>query len=165
MAMILKAEQELSISGKTVLKLMREEGLRCRIRRKRYSSYRGERGKIAKNFLNRDFAAEGPTTKLVTDVTEFKVAGAKAHLSAVMDLYNNEIMAWSVTKSANFVQTMETLDDLSGLLKGPALLHSDSKNVPSRFCGIHNEAVSCKPGPRRSILTRTPIDGQSVSAA
>ncbi len=124
-AMILEAEQGLSISGKTALKLMREEGLRCRIRRKRYDSYRGERGRAAGNILDRDFGAEAPMTKLVTDVTEFKVAGAKAYLSPVMDLYNNEIVAWSVARSANFAQVMEMLDDLSGSLRGPALLHSD----------------------------------------
>ena len=54
-AMVLRAEQGLSISGKAALKLMREEGLRCRIRRRRYDSYRGEQGKVAKNVLNRDF--------------------------------------------------------------------------------------------------------------
>ncbi|WP_286142570.1 IS3 family transposase, partial [Adlercreutzia caecimuris] len=59
-AMILEAEQGLSISGKTALKLMREEGLRCRIRRKRYDSYRGERGRVAGNILDRDFGAEAP---------------------------------------------------------------------------------------------------------
>ena len=110
---------------KTALKLMREEGLRCRIRRRRYDSYRGEQGKVAKNVLNRDFTARVPMKKLVTDVTEFKVAGGKAYLSPVMDLYNNEIVAWSVSKSANMAQTMEMLDGLEPLLQGPALLHSD----------------------------------------
>ena len=124
-AMALRAEQGLAISGKTVLKLMREEGLSCRIRRKRYSSYRGEEGRIAKNALNRDFAAGAPMEKLVTDVTEFKVAGGKAYLSPVMDLYNNEIVAWSVTRSPNFAQAMEMLDGLGPRLEGPALLHSD----------------------------------------
>lgn len=124
-AMILKAEQGLPISGKTVLKLMREEGLACRIRRKRYNSYRGEEGRVVKNVLNRDFMAEGPMEKLVTDVTEFKVAGAKAYLSPVMDLYNNEIVAWSISRSPNFAQTKEMLDVLEPLLRGPALLHSD----------------------------------------
>ena len=100
---------------------MREEGLRCRIRRRRYDSYRGEQGKAAKNALDRNFAAEAPMTKLVTDVTEFKVAGAKAYLSPVMDLYSNEIVAWSVARSPNFAQTMEMLDGLSGSLRGPAL--------------------------------------------
>lgn len=108
-----------------MLKLMREEGLRCRIRRKRYDSYRGEQGEAAGNILDRDFAAEAPMTKLATDVTEFKVAGAKAYLSPVMDLYNNEIVAWSVARSPNFAQTLEMLEDLGPRLEGPALLHSD----------------------------------------
>lgn len=124
-AMALKAEHGLCISGKTVLKLMREEGLRCRIRRKRYDSYRGEQGKVAENILDRDFGAQAPMTKLATDVTEFKVAGGKAYLSPVMDLYNNEIVAWSVTRSPNFAQAMEMLDGLGPRLEGPALLHSD----------------------------------------
>ena len=63
--------------------------------------------------------------KLVTDVTEFKVAGGKAYLSPVMDLYNNEIVAWSVSRSPNFAQTMEMPDGLEPVLKGPAILHSD----------------------------------------
>lgn len=124
-AMVLENELGFSISGKTALKLMREEGLRCRIRRKRCDSYRGEEGKVAKNVLDRDFTAEGPMKKLVTDVTEFKVAGGKAYLSPVMDLYNNEIVAWSVARSATMAQTMEMLDGLEPLLRGPALLHSD----------------------------------------
>lgn len=124
-AMALRAERGLAISGKTVLKLMREEGLRCRIRRKRYDSYRGEQGKAAGNLLNRDFSAARPMEKLVTDVTEFKVAGSKAYLSPVMDLYNNEIVAWSVSRSPNLAQAMEMLDGLAPLLRGPALLHSD----------------------------------------
>lgn len=123
--MALRSEQGLCVSGKTVLKLMREEGLICRIRRKRYNSYRGEEGKAAKNILNRNFTAKAPMKKLVTNVTEFKVAGAKAYLSPVMDLYNNEIIAWSVARNANMAQAMEMLDRLGPHLYGPALLHSD----------------------------------------
>lgn len=126
-AMALRTEQGLAISGETVLKLMREEGLSCRIRRRRYNSYRGETGKVAANVPDRDFKAEAPTKKLVTDVTEFKVAGAKAYLSPVMDLYNNEIVAWSVSRSPNLAQTMEMLDRLEPLLNGPALLQLRSR--------------------------------------
>ena len=68
-AMALRAEQGLCISGKTVLRLMREEGCRCGIRRRRYNSYRGEVGRAAGNVLGRDFSADVPMTKLVTDVT------------------------------------------------------------------------------------------------
>lgn len=124
-AMVLRAEQGLAVSGKTVLKLMREEGLRCKIRAKKYNSHKGEIGKAAANLLAREFTSKAPMEKLVTDVTEFKVAGGKAYLSPVMDLYNNEIVAWSISKSPDFAQTMEMLDLLEPRLEGKALLHSD----------------------------------------
>ena len=118
-------KQGLCISGKTVLKLMHEEGLRCRIRRKRYNSYVGPVGKSAPNILNREFEATRPMEKLATDVTEFAVAGGKAYLSPVMDLYNNEIVAWSISKSPNYSQINEMLDMLQPKVLAPALLHSD----------------------------------------
>lgn len=123
--MILRAEQGLAVSGKTVLKLMREEGLRCKIRAKKYNSHKGEVGRVAANLLNREFEAKRPMEKLATDVTEFKVAGEKAYLSPVMDLYNNEIVAWSISRSPNFAQIMEMMDGLESKLAGEALLHSD----------------------------------------
>lgn len=125
-AMALRAEQGLRISGKTVLRLMREEGCRCGIRRRRYNSYKGEVGRAAGNVLDRDFSADAPMTKLVTDVTEFKVAGAKAYLSPVMDLFNNEIVAFSISRHANMGQVNEMMAQLEALELGPnPLMHSD----------------------------------------
>ena len=142
--MALRAEQGLSISGKTVLRLMREEGCVCRIRRRRYNSYKGEVGKAAKNVLNREFAADAPMTRLATDVTEFNVAGAKACLSPVMGLFNNEIVAFSISRSLNMAQIDEMMGRLASLEFGESpLLHSDSKNVASRFCGGGDAVVSC----------------------
>ena len=124
-ALALRNEQGLCISGKTVLRLMREEGLRCRIRRKKYSSYRGEQGKAARNVLGRDFRAGRPMEKLATDVTEFHQPWGKAYLSPVMDLYNNEIVAWAVSEHPNMAQIDEMMAMLEPRLDGPALLHSD----------------------------------------
>ena len=125
MALVLRNEQGLRMSGKTVLRLMREEGLVCRIRRKRYSSYRGEQGKVARNVLGRDFSSGEPMRKLATDVTEFHQPWGKAYLSPVMDLHNNEIVAWSVSRHLNKALIDEMLDMLEPRLDGPALLHSD----------------------------------------
>lgn len=124
-AMTLRAERGLRISGKTVLRLMREEGLFCRIRRRKHGSYRGAQGKAARNVLNRDFAADAPMRKLITDVTEFSQPWGKAYLSPVMDLFNNEIVAWSVAERANMAQVDEMMAMLEPRLAGPALLHSD----------------------------------------
>lgn len=134
------------IADKTVLKVMREEGLLCRTRRRRkYRSYMGQVGKSSPNLLARDFEAEGPMTKLVTDVTEFKVGGTKLYLSPVVDLYNDEVVAYSISRSPNMKMVLEMLAGLEGRLDGEdaPLLHSDSKNVASRFCGNRNGAVSC----------------------
>ena len=66
-----------SCNHKAVQRLMRELGLVCRVRIKKYRSYRGEVGKIAPNLLNREFHAEKPNQKWVTDVTEFNLFGQK----------------------------------------------------------------------------------------
>lgn len=116
------------IADKTVLKVMREEGLLCRTRRRRkYRSYMGQVGKSSPNLLARDFEAEGPMTKLVTDVTEFKVGGTKLCLSPVVDLYNDEVVAYSISRSPNMKMVLEMLAGLEGGLdgEGAPLLHSD----------------------------------------
>lgn len=124
--MALRHEEGLAISGKTVLKLMRQEGLFFKYRRKKYNSYKGEQGCIAKNILDRDFNTERPLEKLVTDVTEFAVAGAKAYLSPVMDLFNNEILSWSVSAHPNMLQIEEMMDGLETKLDGEiCIMHSD----------------------------------------
>ena len=61
------------LNHKTVQRLMKELGLVCRVRIKKYRSYKGEIGRIAPNLLNRNFCAEKPNQKWVTDVTEFSL--------------------------------------------------------------------------------------------
>ena len=56
---------------KMVSRLMKELGLVCRVRMKKYRSYRGEAGRIAPNLLERNFAASRPNEKIVTDITKF----------------------------------------------------------------------------------------------
>ena len=63
------------INHKTVQRLMKELKLECKVRMKKYRSYKGEVGKIAPNLLGRDFKADAPTQKWITDVTEFHPFG------------------------------------------------------------------------------------------
>ena len=59
------------LNHKTVQRLTKELGLVCRVRMKKYRSFKGEVGKIAPNLLKRDFSTTAPNQKWVTDVTEF----------------------------------------------------------------------------------------------
>jgi putative transposase len=90
------------VNHKTVQTLMGELGLKSLVRPKKYRSYKGEVGQAAPNILQRQFEAEGPNQKWVTDVTEFNVAGEKLYLSPVMDLYNGEIIAFETANRPVF---------------------------------------------------------------
>ena len=126
-ALALRREEGLCLSGKTVAKLMREEGLRCLVRRKKYHSYKGEIGKIAPHVLSRDFSAHRPGLKWVTDITEFKVGATKVYLSPVIDLYNGEVISYSVSSNPSIRMVLDMVDravDRLGPGESP-ILHSD----------------------------------------
>ena len=115
-AMCLRAEEGAVIADKTVLKMMREMGMSCEIRRPRgrrpYSSYKGAVGETFENVLGRDFAADAPWEKLGTDVTEFKVAGGKAYWAPTLDFFSMEIVASDISRSPNLAQQERMLDEL-----------------------------------------------------
>lgn len=111
------ARQGRQTAQKTVLKLMREENLVCKVRtRSKYSSYRGQVGKVADNLLKREFNAQSPNTKWVTDVTEFKIAGRKVYLLLVLDLFDRSIVSYSVSESPSVAFTTESLIKAIGTL-------------------------------------------------
>ncbi len=85
------------LNHKTVQRLMRELGLVCRVRMKKYRSYKGEVGKIAPNLLNRDFRADKPNQKWVTDITEFHLFGEKLYLSPILDLHSSDLVSYTIS--------------------------------------------------------------------
>ena len=106
---------------------MKIEGLTCQLRKKRYRSYKGLVGKTAPNLLNRDFKATQPNQKWATDVTEFKVFGKRFYLSPILDLFNGEVVSYSLTGSPSFAGTIEMLKKAFQRLpeKVELILHSD----------------------------------------
>ena len=106
---------------------MKESGLICRARMKKYRSYKGETGKIAPNLLNRDFHADKPNQKWVTDVTEFSLFGEKLYLSPILDLHSSDLVSYTILDrpSLSMVTNMlnkafEKIPDDTNLI-----LHSD----------------------------------------
>lgn len=71
-------EQGLVVNHKKVLRIMKELNLLCkkfRNKSRKYSSYKGEVGKIAENLINRNFYANKPNKIWLTYVTEFRLSG------------------------------------------------------------------------------------------
>lgn len=125
--MLVLHQKGIAINHKTVQKLMRNMGLRGKRRKSKYKSYKGEVGKVAPNIINRDFETSKPFQKLATDVTEFAVCDDKVYFSPILDLYNNEVISYSISLNPNFEQTKEMLKGLFEKLpqKATPILHSD----------------------------------------
>ena len=90
--------RKIFLNHKTVQKLMKQLGLVCCVRIKKYHSYKGEVGKIAPNLLNRDFYAQKPNEKWVTDVTEFSLFGKKLYLSPILDLHSSYLVSYTISE-------------------------------------------------------------------
>lgn len=111
---------------------MRELGLKCVkfTRKSRYKSYKGKVGKVAKNRLNRRFDTPNRLQKLVTDVTEFKcTCDEKLYLSPILDLYNGEIITFSISKRPTLDFVLASLTSAVEVIKDEAeyrtTIHSD----------------------------------------
>lgn len=88
------------ISEKVIRELMKVEGLKVRPQRMRkYSSYVGEISPAVPNLIDRDFHAEQPNEKWLTDITEFSIPAGKVYLSPVIDCYDGMPVAWSISTS------------------------------------------------------------------
>ncbi|MGR3808011.1 IS3 family transposase [Pasteurella testudinis] len=118
-----------TVNHKRVQRLIQVMGLQVKGKKKRkYCSYQGEVGRIADNLLGRDFIAGNPNEKWVTDVTEFKAKdGNKVYLSPILDLFNNEIIAYQLSRRPNWAMVEQMLQQ--SLEKRPKsatpILHSD----------------------------------------
>ena len=115
------------LNHKTVYRLMTELGLVCRVRMKKYRSYKGEKGTTADNVLNRDFQAEKPNQKWVTDVTEFRLFGQKLYLSPILDLYSGDIVTYTLSDSPSLLMVTTMLEQAFAKIPDNTnlLLHSD----------------------------------------
>ena len=123
------------VNHKTVQKLMKELNLKCLVRTKKYHSYKGEAGKTAPNLIQRNFKADAPNEKWTTDVTEFALLGTKIYLSPILDMYNSEIISYTISERPVLNQVIDMLE--KAFIKIPdntnLIFHSDyaeEKTIP-----------------------------------
>jgi transposase-like protein len=124
----LLAQEGTKVSEKVVRMLMEEACLVAQPKRKRkYSSYQGEITPAPENLLERNFHADTPNEKWLTDITEFHIPAGKAYLSPVVDCFDGMLVSWTVSTrpDAELVNTM--LDMATGTLNDGEcpIIHSD----------------------------------------
>ena len=127
MKILLHNEYRINIGKNKVLKIMHENDLLAKIRRKKIKY-----GLIAKehltapNILKREFHADNKQSKLAVDITYIPIPNSMVYMASILDMYNNELIGYKLSQSQNISLTIDLVNDLCEqyALKG-SLLHSD----------------------------------------
>lgn len=116
------------LSEKIVRRIMREEKLIAKtIKMRKYNSYHGEITPAVPNILQRDFKADKPNEKWVTDITEFSIPAGKVYLSPMVDCFDGAVVSWTISTSPNAELVNTMLDQALDILqkdKRP-IVHTD----------------------------------------
>lgn len=116
------------LSEKVIRRIMKEDNLHVRhTKQRKYNSYKGEISPEVENVINRDFHADKPNSKWLTDITEFHIPAGKIYLSPIIDCFDGLPVSWTIGTSpdADLVNTM--LDEAIALLNEheKPIIHSD----------------------------------------
>ena len=113
------------VNHKKVYRLMSELGIQSIIRKKR-RVWKNRLSRVFDNVLERNFNERVENEVLVTDITYLPTKSGFLYLSAVQDLYNNEIVAWKISERNDLDLVMDTLTELTSKRNVyRSIIHSD----------------------------------------
>ena len=128
----LAVNHKLAVNDKRVLRICRNKGIQSTIKWKPKGCTKSARNPehIAKTYLHREFCADTPNEKWLTDVSEFKyyigIEVHKIYLSAILDLYDRRIVAFKISDHNDNPLVMDTFDEAVRLEPNAhPLFHSD----------------------------------------
>jgi transposase InsO family protein len=105
-------EQKESVSRKRVIRLMQEDGLKARERKRFKCTTMSDHDQpVAANLLDRQFTAEAPDQRWVGDTTEFVIGeSGKLYLAAILDLFSRFIVGWAISAVNDRHLTIKALE-------------------------------------------------------
>lgn len=123
----LRTVDHLNINYKKVSRLMREMGLRAKIRRNRFRVFKQPEEQRCHDLIQRQFKASQPNKKWYTDVSVFKFGETPLYLSAVIDGFNNEVISFVMSEHPDLQLAYDTIEQCvqKQNLTDPVILHSD----------------------------------------
>ncbi|SOE56213.1 Transposase InsO and inactivated derivatives [Fibrobacter sp. UWT3] len=128
-----RIHSELSKTGKKVSEKVVRRAMKLgnlivyKPKKLKYSSYKGEITPAVPNILNRNFHADAPNQKWLTDITEFPLHDGKVYLSPIIDCFDGAPVCWTIGESPNATLVDEMLDKaVATLHEGEApIIHTD----------------------------------------
>ncbi|CAM5248817.1 hypothetical protein LSPH24S_04992 [Lysinibacillus sphaericus] len=148
------------VNHKVVQRIMQKYGWQCRVKVKKRKRT-GQPYAIAANLLNRDFEATAPLQKLVTDITYLPFGQKQLYLSSIQDLYNGEIIAYSIGDCQDTDFVLDTLAQLHHFPEG-CTLHSDQGAVYTSY--DYQQAVKAKGITMSMSRKGTPADNAPIES-
>lgn len=132
---LLKEVYKLDRDRNTVQTIMQKHHLQCRIKPKRKWKSQGESVIVASDLLQRNFMASAPNQKWVTDITYIQYGSSTMYLSTIMDLFNNEIVAYKMYDHQQTALVIDTLKEALEVRGNPegVIIHSDQGSVYTSF--------------------------------
>lgn len=132
---LLRKNFGIKLNRNTVQRLMQKHNLQCRIKPKRKWKSQGETEVVAPNVLARDFIASEPNEKWVTDITYIQYGSNTLYLSTILDLYNNEIVAYKLYDHQQTELVIDTLKEALRARNYPkgVIIHSDQGSVYTSY--------------------------------
>ena len=100
------------ISRKRIIRLMQQEGLKARVRKRYKSTTMSDHDQpVADNLLQQEFTAERPNQRWVGDTSELRIGhSGKAYLAVVLDLFSRFVVGWAVSAVNDRHLTIKALD-------------------------------------------------------
>ena len=99
------------VSRKRVIRIMQQEGLKARIRKRyRVTTMSDHDQPVAPNLLDRQFTAERPNQRWVGDTTELVTGNGKLFLAVILDLFSKYVVGWALSPSNDRFVTLRALD-------------------------------------------------------
>jgi transposase InsO family protein len=123
----LERKKSLHFNPKTILRIMNKYGLLSEIRRRKKYKQMGQQLHKYENLLNRNFVADRPNTKWVTDISYIQTTQGVLYLSMIRDLFDNSIVAYKTgtEQTVNLVLNTIKLAMEKEMATGELHLHSD----------------------------------------
>ena len=126
-------EENIHVSRKRVVRLMQEEGLVARVRKRFKSTTMSDHDQpVAANLLNREFTAPAPNQRWVGDTTEFVIGSSgKLYLAAILALFSRFVVGWAISAINDRHLTLRALEAaLKRRCPDNGLLHHSDQGSP-----------------------------------
>ena len=126
-------ERHEPVSRKRVIRLMQEEGLKARVRKRFTCTTMSDHDQaVAPNLLDRQFTADAPNQRWVGDTTEFLIGeSGKLYLAAILDLFSRFVVGWAISVANDRHLVLQSLTmALKRRCPERGLLHHSDRGSP-----------------------------------